>query len=141
MAKQGFEDLDVWKKARSLKIEINELVESFPIVEKQRLTDRLIRSSRSVSTLIAEGHTQHPFPNKIKYCIAARDFLHETLAHLVDAYDAKYISEELINAFRIKIAEIEKLLNVYISWFDDKPKKDKENGNTAVVSKANNQEN
>ena len=124
MEKQGFEELEVWQKARLLKIEVRALTDGFPPEEKSRLTDKLIRSSRSVCTLIAEGDKQHPFPNRIKYCIAARDSLNETLGHLVDAYDEKYISEKQISGVRVKIAEVEKLLNIYISWFEGKPKTD-----------------
>lgn len=47
MAYQSFEDLEVWKKARELKLQIAALVKNFPSNEKYRLTDQLIRSSRS----------------------------------------------------------------------------------------------
>ena len=47
-AHQSFTELEVWKKARVLKNEIFELVKSFPPEEKFRLTDQLIRSSRSI---------------------------------------------------------------------------------------------
>ena len=50
MPYQSFEELEVWKTARLLKNEIVELVKTFPAGEKFRLTDQLIRSSRSIST-------------------------------------------------------------------------------------------
>lgn len=50
--KFGFEELDAWKKAREIKIEIGELVKTFPAEEKFRLIDQIIRSSRSVGNLI-----------------------------------------------------------------------------------------
>jgi len=53
---QSFTELAVWKKARLLKNEIQELVSTFPKEEKYRLTDQLIRSSRSINNNIAEGH-------------------------------------------------------------------------------------
>ena len=56
MPYQSFEELDVWKKARLLKNEIFALVKTFPTEEKYRLTDQVIRSSRSVNTQITEGH-------------------------------------------------------------------------------------
>jgi len=52
----GFEDLEVWKKCRQLRIEISELLKKFPDEEKYRLIDQLKRSSRSISANIAEGH-------------------------------------------------------------------------------------
>ena len=52
----SFEHLELWKKARELKKEIIKKARSFPAEEKFRLTDQLIRSSRSFNSLIAEGH-------------------------------------------------------------------------------------
>ena len=53
---QNFEQLEVWIKARALKKDILVLTKTFPSEEKFRLTDQLIRSSRSVNSQIAEGH-------------------------------------------------------------------------------------
>ena len=41
----GFEDLEVWKRCRQLRIEISELLKKFPDDEKYRLIDQLRRSS------------------------------------------------------------------------------------------------
>ena len=52
----GFTDLEVWKKSRLLRNVITDLVKTFPAEEKYRLTDQIIRSSRSIGNNIAEGH-------------------------------------------------------------------------------------
>ncbi|HEY1199634.1 MAG TPA: four helix bundle protein, partial [Niastella sp.] len=49
---QSFENLVVWKRAREFKNEIFQLVKSFPAEEKYRLSDQLIRSSRSIPAQI-----------------------------------------------------------------------------------------
>ena len=72
MAYQSFEELEVWKKARQLKNDIFQLVKSFPAEEKYRLTDQLIRSSRSVNTQIAEGPGRRTYPDRLRFCIIAR---------------------------------------------------------------------
>lgn len=120
MPYHSFEELEVWKKARQLKIEIWELVKSLPTEGKFRLTDQLIRSSRSVSTQIAEGHGRQTFPDRIRFCVIARGALSETLNHLIHALDEKYINEDQLIFFRNKITEVEKLLNGYISWLEKK---------------------
>ena len=53
MTFETFEELEVWKLARQLKKEIRELVKKFPFDEKYRLTDQIIRSSRSAGSNIA----------------------------------------------------------------------------------------
>ena len=40
MSYQGFEELEVWKKARSLKNDIFQLVKTFPSEEKFKLSDQ-----------------------------------------------------------------------------------------------------
>jgi four helix bundle protein len=118
MAYQNFEDLEVWKKGRVLKNEVFETVKSFPSEEKFRLTDQLIRSSRSVTTQIAEGHGRRTFPDRIRFCIVARGSLSETLNHFIDAFDCGYITNEQLSYYRNKIDEEERLLNGYINYLE-----------------------
>jgi four helix bundle protein len=118
MAYQNFEDLEVWKKSRELKKEIARLAKTFPADEKFRLTDQLIRSSRSVNAQIAEGHGRKTWPDKLRFCVIARGSLIETLNHLIDACDEGIISEEVLKEFRNRISEVERLLNGYISYLD-----------------------
>ena len=120
MSYQSFEELEVWKKARILKNEIRELVKGFPAEEKYRLCDQLIRSSRSINTQIAEGHGRRTYPDRLRFCIIARGSVSETLNHLIDAFDCNYISQEVLNTFRQKINEVERLLNGYISFLEKK---------------------
>jgi four helix bundle protein len=120
MGYQSFEELEVWKKARDLKNEISQLVKGFPPEEKYRLSDQLIRSSRSINTQISEGHGRRTWPDRLRFSVIARGSLSETLNHFIDAFDEKYISEEQLNYFRIKISEVEKLLNGYIGYMEKK---------------------
>ena len=91
---QNFEELELWKKVRLMKIELFDLVKQFPSEEKFRLIDQIIRSSRSVNTQIDEGHGRRTFPDRIRFCVIARGSLSETLNHLIDAFDCKYINEQ-----------------------------------------------
>ena len=120
MPYQGFEQLEVWKKARELKKEIAGLVKQFPPEEKFRLTDQIIRSSRSISSQIAEGHGRRTYTDRLRFCIIARGSLSETLNHLIDAYDSNYIFSEVLYYFRNKIEELERILNGYIHFMDNK---------------------
>jgi len=118
MPYQSFEELDLWKKARMLKIEIFELVKTFPAEEKFRLSDQLIRSSRSITSQIAEGYGRRTAPDRIRFCIIARGSLSETLNHLSDTFDCSYITIEIMNYYRNKIEEVERLMNGYINYLE-----------------------
>jgi four helix bundle protein len=115
-AHQSFTDLDVWKSARKLKIRIWDLVKTFPVEEKFRLVDQLIRSTRSVCAVIAEGHGKFTYKDKINYCMMGRGSLSETWNHLIDAMDSEYINKEELKALKIEIDETAKLLNGYINF-------------------------
>ena len=117
---KSFEELVVWKRARELKNEIFELVKTFPKEEKFRLADQLIRSSRSVNAQISEGHGRRTYPERLNFCIQGRGSLSETLNHLIDASDCKYISAEQLLYYRKKVARVEAPLNGYIKWLESK---------------------
>ena len=118
MPYQGFEELEVWKKAGKLKLEISKLVKTFPAEEKYRLVDQLIRSSRSINSQIAEGHGRKTKPDRLRFSVIARGSLSEALNHLIDSFDENYITEETLNDFRGKVADVEKLLNGYTSYLE-----------------------
>ena len=113
---QSFTELDVWKKARILKNELKEIADEFPPEEKYRLTDQLIRSSRSINANIAEGHGRFTYKDQLHFCIQARGSLSETYNHVVDAFDCRYINHDQLNYFKILIDEVGRLLNGYITF-------------------------
>lgn len=113
---QSFTELEVWKNARILKNELNELANKFPPEEKFRLVDQLIRSSRSITANISEGHGRFTYKDQLHFCIQARGSLSETHNHLLDALDCKYISETQLNYYKNMIDETGRLLNGYITF-------------------------
>ena len=104
------------EKARELKIEIEQLTKKIPAEEKYRLTDQVIRSVRSINGNIAEGHGRFTFRDQLHFCIQARGSLSETMNHLIDAFDARYIPAEQLHYFKLKADEVGKLLNGYITY-------------------------
>jgi four helix bundle protein len=124
-AHQSFTDLDVWKSARKLKIRIWNLVKAFPTEEKYRLCDQLIRSSRGVSFMLAEGHGKFTYKDKINYCMMGRGSLSETWNHLIDAMDSEFIAKEELISLKIDIDETAKLLNGYINFLRNQAEKEK----------------
>lgn len=113
-----FEELEVWKLSRQLKNEIRELVKKYPAEEKYRLVDQIIRSSRSVGANIAEGFGKFHYKENSKFCRTARASLMETLNHLIDSFDEKYIDEEELKFFKDKILHCNKVLNGYIAYLN-----------------------
>lgn len=116
----GFEELELWKKARNFKKKIIALVKTFPPEEKYRLADQLSRSSRSINSLIAEGHGRFTYPDQIHFCIQARGSLSETMNHLMDAFDENFLDAEALSKYKRDGKELERLLNGYLAYLRKK---------------------
>ena len=114
--KFGFENLELWKKVREFKNEVSKEARKWPSEEKFKLIDQIVRSSRSINALLAEVQGRFTFADQLHFCIQARGSLSETINHLIDAFDEKYIVEERLNYFKEKGKEIERLLNGYINY-------------------------
>lgn len=124
----SFTDLEVYKECRQLRINISNLIKNnFPIEEKYKLSDQVIRSSRSVTACIAEGYGRYCFKENIQFCRMTRGSLTETLEQLITAYDEKYISEQDLLMLKTKIDSCGKLLNGCINYLKNSKKpKDEE---------------
>jgi len=116
----SFTELETWKQAREIRIFVSEITKKFPSEEKFRLTDQIIRSSRSIASNIAEVHGRFHYQDNIRFCIIARGSLSETLDHFIVARDENLISEDIFNSFQIKYDQALKLLNGYIQFIKKK---------------------
>lgn len=113
---ESFEELNAYKMAREIRQEIAILARTFPKHEDYRLTDQIIRSSRSVTANISEGHGRHYPKENMKFCIIARGSLNETIDHLTVALDEKYIDQIQLDLLKEKILLNIKVLNGYMSY-------------------------
>jgi len=119
-----FRDLDTWKKCREIRRKMWTLCKSFPGEEKYRLSDQMIRASRSSTANIAEGYGRFHFQENIQFCRQARGSLYELIDHVLVAEECEYIdnalAERLIDKIKISII----VLNGYIKYLKTR----KENG-------------
>lgn len=109
-------DLEIWKKSRLFRNAISQVARSFPDHEKYKLVDQIIRSSRSVTANIAEGHGRFHYQENIQFCRTARGSLLETYDHLTVALDEKYIQKEIFEDLVSRNEELAKMINGYISY-------------------------
>jgi len=115
-----FTELETWKQARKIRIFISKLTSGFPAEEKYRLTDQLVRCSRSIGNNIAEGHGRFHYQDNIRFCIMARGSLSETLDQIIVAFDEGYITKEIFKLFEQDHDYCLKLLNGYIQFIKRK---------------------
>jgi len=114
--KSTFETLEVWIKGRALRVKFSKLTKSFPAVEKYKLTDQIIRASRSVTANIAEGYGRFHYQENIQYCRISRGSLFELIEHIYVALDEDYIDKNTFTNLKTDINDEIKLLNGYINY-------------------------
>jgi four helix bundle protein len=113
---KSFEELNCWKKAASLRRRVSAIVKTFPVAERHRLGDQMIRSSRSAPAQIAEGFARFHYQDNIQYCRQARGSIFELIDHFITAKEEVYISDDLYNEIRNEIDDCLALLNGYINY-------------------------
>ncbi len=109
-------DLEVYKKAYSVAMQIFELSKSFPKEERYALTDQIRRSSRSVCLNLREAWAKRRyeahFINKLTDCDGENS---ETNSSLDFARDCKYISVEEHKFLTSQTLEIGKMIGSMIN--------------------------
>lgn len=95
---------------------VSKITKSFPSEEKFRLTDQIVRCSRSIGNNIAEGHGRYHYLDNVKFCIIARGSLSETFDQMIIALDEAYISDQDFKEFEAEHDRCLKLINGYISF-------------------------
>src|SRR5688572_26006710 len=111
-----FEELDCWKRSAALRKKLSLLVKTFPAEERFRLTDQILRVSRSLTANIAEGFGRFHYQEYIQYCRQSRSSLFEIIDHLIVACEEKYITEAELGEMRKDVHNCLAVLNGFINY-------------------------
>ena len=113
-----FEDLECYKAAREFRRMISRFCKTLPRTEEYRLKDQLFRSSRAITSYLAEGYGRADYEANLACCLRARGFLSETLDHLSVASDEGYMTEETYATMCSKLEDAWKILNGHIVYLE-----------------------
>ncbi|MFC1830320.1 four helix bundle protein [Thermodesulfobacteriota bacterium] len=120
-----FRDLETWQRCRDIRRKIWLLCKKFPAEEKYRLSDQMIRASRSVTANIAEGYGRFHYQENIQFCRQSRGSLYELIDHFDVAVECEYLdddeAEKQIQEIKIAI----RVLNGYIKYLKNRKEIDK----------------
>ena len=111
-----FRDLEVWKRCRDIRKMVWNLSKNFPKEEKYRLSDQMIRSSRSSTACIAEGYGRYHYQENIQFCRQARGSLYELIDHTLVAEECEYIDHDVSQAIIDEVKTGIIVLNGYIRY-------------------------
>jgi len=108
----SFKDLDCWKQAHSLVIDIYKISSDFPRSEIFGLTSQLRRASVSITSNIAEGFGRQGYREKLQFFYLSRGSLIELENQILISKDVGYITDEKqYDDICDKIVRVQQLLN------------------------------
>ena len=109
---ESFEDLEVFRRAYRLSLEVHRRTLGFPALEQWALGDQMRRSSKSICVNLAEGfakqgHSAAEFRRFVSMAIGSSDEMRVWCRY---CFDLGYIEQETWDRWRQEYHEISKML-------------------------------
>lgn len=123
----NYRDLEVWKLAKELEIEIHAMSLALPKFETFEEGQQIRRSIKSVKSTIVEGYGRRRYKQDfIKFLVYAHASNDETIDHLETLYETGSLTNEpVFNALKLKLDLLGKKLNRFISSVEEGHKSSK----------------
>lgn len=115
-----FYDLEIWKEANKLCIEIYKITEDFPKKETYGLIDQMRRAASSVGANIAEGFGRYHYKEKIKFYYNSRGSVCEVQNFLFLSQDLGYVDKKIARDLFVKYEDLNKRINQFINSVNKK---------------------
>jgi len=121
MAYKSYKDLDIYKKAHKLAIEIHEMtLKDLPSFEIYEEASQIRKSSKSIKSTIVEGFGRRRYKQEfIKFLIYALASCDETVDHLTTLYETKSLkNKDKYKYFCEEYDHLGKMINNFIKSVD-----------------------
>ena len=93
----NYKDLEVWKIARELSIEVHKMTLALPKFEMYEEGSQIRRSSKSIRSNIVEGYGRRRYKNEfIRYIVFAIASTDETIDHLEILFETESLKDEIV---------------------------------------------
>jgi four helix bundle protein len=118
---QNYRDLEVFKEAKRLAIQIHKISLTLPKFELYEEGSQVRRSSKAIASLIVEGYARKRYKaDFVKYLVYALGECDETILHLEFLFETKSFNEEQVyHELRGKYEVLCKRLNSYLQWVEE----------------------
>ena len=107
-----FENLQVWQRARAMRIEVRELCRGIRCAE---LRDQMARAAMSMMANIAEGSERGSRADFRRFLVMARGSCGELRNHLIIAHDDGCLDRERFARLHDESCQIGKMLSALIA--------------------------
>jgi len=116
----GFEDLELYRAARSYRKSIYSLIESLPVDERFALAQQMRRAAVSLTNNIAEGYGRYNWQETIQFIRQSRGSLMELVDDLNICEDQSYADASLLRQIQADSKGVLRLLNGYIRYLEQR---------------------
>ena len=113
---KSFEDLAVWKMARTFSKKVFELTCEGRFAKDFSLRDQLNASTGSVMDNIAEGFERGGNREFINFLSYAKGSIGESRSQLIRAFDRKYIDEKMLEQLKEEAISIGNRIGAFMSY-------------------------
>lgn len=108
---QKFYQLEAWKIAHELVLEVYKITKTFPQDELYGIVSQVRRADSSITANIAEGFSRFHFKDKIRFYYQARGSVSEVQNFLLLAKDLNYIDFNSCQHLGEKANQVAQLIN------------------------------
>ena len=116
----SFTQLNTWKEAHKLVIEVYKITKNFPKEELYSLSDQMKRCVISITSNIAEGFSRKGKKEKMQFYYTAKGSLTELQNQLLAARDVGYLDPKLFQKIAEQTVIVHKLINGLIRSSESK---------------------
>jgi len=113
-----WKELNVWKKAHELVLEIYRVTANFPKSEIFGITSQLRRSAFSVPANIVEGNSRNTTKDYIRFLYQARGSVEEARYFLYLSTDLEYLDNNEFQRLEDEYEKVSKLINGLIKFMN-----------------------
>ena len=113
---ERFEDLDIWKEARSLFKYIFGITRKDPFCRDFKLKDQIMTSSGSIMDNIAEGFERGGNKEFIQFLSISKGSCGECRSQSYRAFDYQYIKEDVLDELVKRTTRLSKEISGFISY-------------------------
>ena len=111
---QDYRNLEVWKQAHLIVLDVYRLTGTYPKEELYGLVSQTRRAASSVPTNIAEGCGRGSDADFGRFLQIALGSATELDYHLLLAHDLGYGDTQTLNALSLKLDRVRKMLNAFL---------------------------
>lgn len=114
-------NLEAWKSAMALAVDMYETTATFPQTEQYGLTSQMRRAAVSIPSNIAEGAARDSHRDFARFMLMARGSLSELDTQTELAFRLGYLPEPQVTVLREMMSRVGMLLNGTLRWLRDHP--------------------